>query len=82
VAVEYFLARGFNLMLEANTFWQADKWQDGGKISSSDINYITLAPGFGWANDKIQTLIAYQRVVVGKNSNANDSVVLTCVYTF
>ncbi len=82
VGVEYFLPKGFNLMLEANSFFQGDKWQDGDRTPSSDIRYFTIAPGIGWSNDKIQTLVAYQRIVVGKNTDANDSVVLTCVYTF
>ncbi len=82
VGVEYFLPKGFNLMLEANSFFQGDKWQDGDRTPSSDIGYLTIAPGIGWSNDKIQTLVAYQRIVVGKNTDANDSIVLTCVYTF
>lgn len=68
--LEYFLPRGFNLMFEVNGLLQGD------------TKYLTLAPGIGWSNDKIQTLLAYQRVVVGKNTDANDSVVLTYVYTF
>ncbi len=80
--VEYFLPKGFNLMLEANNFLQADRWEDGGRIPSTDVKYLTIAPGIGWSNDKIQTLLAYQRVVLGTNTDANDSVVLTCVYTF
>lgn len=81
-AVEYFLTKGFSLMLEANTFWQGDKYQDGARQPSTGVRYVTVSPGIGWANDKIQTLIAYQRVVLGKNTAANDSLVLTCVYTF
>jgi len=75
---------------------EGDKWQDGDRTPSSDIGYLTIAPGIGWSNDKIQTLVAYQRIVVGKNTDANDSmalaigsqtmvsrpIVLTCVYTF
>jgi hypothetical protein len=30
----------------------------------------------------VQLLLAYQRVVTGTNTDANDSVVLTGVYTF
>ena len=81
-AVEYFLSKGFSLMLEANTFWQGDKYQDGARQPSTGVRYVTVCPGIGWANDKIQTEIAYQRVVWGKNTAANDSIVLTCVYTF
>lgn len=80
--VEYFLQKGFNLMFETNGFLQGDKKQDGESVPTSDINYLTVAPGIGWSNDKIQFLLAYQRVVLGTNTDANDSVALTCVYTF
>lgn len=80
--VEYFLPKGFNLMFEANSFLQGNKRQNGARIPDSGINYLTLAPAIGWSNDKIQMLLAYQRVVLGKNIDANDSVVLTCVYIF
>jgi len=80
--VEYFLPNGFNLMLEANGFLQGDIWQDGARTPGSATQYLNLCPGIGWSNDKIQTLLAYQRTLIGKNSDANDSVILTCVYTF
>jgi len=80
--VEYFLPKGFNLTLEANGLLQGDKWEDGGRVPSSNIRYLTISPGIGWSNDKIQTLLAFQRIMVGKNTDANDSVVITCVYTF
>lgn len=80
--VEYFLPKGFNLLLEMNGFLQGDIKEDGQRTPSSDINYITVAPGIGWSNDKIQILLAYQRVLIGTNTDANDSVVLTAVYTF
>ncbi len=80
--LEYFLPKGFNLMLEFNGFLQGDKKEDGGKIPSSDISYFSVAPGIGWSNEKIQTLLAYQRTLTGTNTDANDSVVLTFVYAF
>lgn len=80
--IEYFLPKGINLMLEFNGFLQGDKKQDGDRVPVSDINYLTLAPGIGWSNDKIQTLLAYQRTLAGTNIDANDSVVITFVYTF
>lgn len=82
VGLEYFLPKGFNLMLEANGFLQGDRWEDGGRLPSSDTRYLSVAPGIGWSCDKFQTLLAYQRVVIGTNTDANDSVVLTCVYAF
>jgi len=82
VGLEYFLPKGFNLMLEANGFLQGDGWEGGGRLSSSDIRYLTITPGIGWSCDKFQTLVAYQRIVIGTNADAFDSVVLTCVYTF
>lgn len=81
-AVEYFLPKGFNLMLEVNNFLQGDQCQDGSRVFSSDTRYLTVCPGIGWSNDKIQFLLAYQRIVWGVNADANDSVVLTGVYTF
>ncbi len=81
-AVEYFLPKGFNLMLELNGFLQGDKWQDGDRQPSTDIRYLTIAPGIGWSNKKIQTLLAYQRTLIGTNIDANDSVVFTFVRTF
>ncbi|MFA4992469.1 MAG: transporter [Candidatus Omnitrophota bacterium] len=80
--VEYFLPKGFNLMLEANGCVQGDTWQDGQRAASTAANYLTLSPGIGWSCDKVQFLLAYQRVVSGTNTDANDSVVLTGVYTF
>lgn len=80
--IEYFLAGGVNLMLEFNGFLQQDKKQDGSKIPSSNSNYLTIAPGFGWSNEKIQTLVAYQRTLTGTNTDANDSIVFTFVYSF
>ena len=80
--VEYFLPKGFNLMFEVNNLLQGDKWVDGGRVSSSDTRYLTVCPGIGWSNDKIQFLLAYQRMVWGINADANDSVILTGVYTF
>ncbi len=79
---EHFLPKGFNLILEFNGFLQGDKEQDGTKIADSDIDYFTVAPGIGWSNNKIQTLLAYQRTLIGTNTDANDSVIFTFVYTF
>ncbi len=81
-AVEYILPKGFNLMMELNGLIQGDRWQDGAYVPSSDLKSLTFAPGIGWSNDKIQTLIAYQRVLTGTNTDANDSIVATFVYNF
>lgn len=80
--LEYFLPKGFNLMFEFNGFLQGDKKEDGEKVPSSDIKYLSVAPGIGWSNDKIQTLLSYQKTLVGTNTDANDSVILTFVYAF
>jgi len=82
VGVEYFLPKGFNLMLEANGYLQGDTRQDGQRVPSTDSSYLTISPGIGWSCEKVQFLLAYQRVVAGINTDANDSVVLTGVYTF
>lgn len=82
LALEYFLPKGFNLMLEANGFLQGDKRENGSRTPDSSINYLTISPGIGWSGKLIQALLAYQRIVVGTNTDANDSVVFTFVYTF
>ena len=79
---EYFLTKGFNITLEFNGFLQGDKKQNGESSSGTDIRYLTIVPGIGWSCDKIQALLAYQRVLTGKNTDANDSVVFDFVYTF
>lgn len=81
-AVEYILPKGFNLMMEINGLIQGDRWQDGGYGPSSDLKSLTFAPGIGWSNDKIQTIIAYQRVLLGANTTATDSIVGMFVYNF
>lgn len=80
--IEYFLPKGFNFMLEFNGFFQGDKKQNGQKIPNSDIKYLNFLPGVGWSNKKIQLLLAYQRTLTGTNTDANDSAVVTFVYTF
>ena len=82
LAVEYFLPKGFNLMVEANAFFQGDIKEDGIRIPHSAVKYLIIAPAIGWACDKIQILLGYQRVIIGTNTDANDSVAITCVYTF
>ena len=80
--IEYFLPKGFNLLLEFNGFTQGNMWEDGEAISDSQINYFSMAPGIGWSNDKLQTLLAYQRTLTGANTDANDSIIFTFVLTF
>jgi hypothetical protein len=80
--VEYILPKGFNLLFEANGYLQGDTTEDGTKTPDTNVNYLTVSPGLGWSCDALQFLLAYQRVVLGANTDANDSVVLTCVMTF
>jgi hypothetical protein len=82
LAVEYFLTKGFNFMVEANAFFQGDIKEDGIRIPNSQVQYLKISPALGWSCDKIQILLGYQRVVMGKNTDATDSVALTFVYTF
>ena len=82
LGVEYFLSKGFNLMLEFNGFIQADKEEDGARAPASDIKFFTFAPGIGWSNNKIQTLFSYQRIFTGTNTDAKDAMVFTFVYSF
>jgi hypothetical protein len=81
-AVEYFLPKGFSLMIELNGLTQGDKRVSGSMLPDSDTQSLTFAPGIGWSNDKIQTMIAYQRTLLGTNVDANDSIVATFIYTF
>ena len=80
--IEYFMAAGVNLLLELNGFLQADKKQNGEKIPATEVAYLNLSPGIGWSSQKIQMLLGYQRTLIGTNTDANDSIVFTCVYTF
>jgi opacity protein-like surface antigen len=82
LAVEYFLPKGFNLMVEANSFFQGDLKEDGVRINNSRVQYLMITPAIGWSCDKLQILLGYQRIVMGTNTDANDSVALTLVYTF
>lgn len=82
VGVEVFLPHGFNLMFEVNGFCQRDKKEAGEKIPSSGASYLVFSPGIGWSNEKVQILLAYQRTLAGKNTDANDSAVGTFVFTF
>jgi hypothetical protein len=82
LAVEYFLPMGFNLMMEANAFFQGDIKEDGVRIPHSNVQYLIISPALGWSCDKLQILLGYQRTVMGTNTDANDSVALTFVYTF
>jgi hypothetical protein len=80
--IEYFLPRGFNLVLEFNGFLQGDMARAGAHIRDSRVKYLAVAPAIGWSNDSIQMLLAYQRTLSGTNTDANNSVVFTFVYTF
>jgi len=82
IGIEYFLCNGFNLTVECNGFWQDDRKEDGVTLDDSRITAITLAPGIGWSCDTVQTLLTYQRTIDGVNTDANDSVAFTLVYTF
>lgn len=79
---EYFMSDHFNLMFECNGFLQADKRIDGQKSPATDIYSFITAAGIGWSNEKIQSLLGYQMTIAGSNTDANDSVFFTLVYTF
>lgn len=81
-AIEYLLPKGFNLMFELNGFMQKDKKENGEKIPASDARYVILSSGIGWSSEKFQILLGHQRTLLGTNTDANDSLVLTFVYTF
>ncbi|MCM8763563.1 MAG: transporter [Candidatus Omnitrophica bacterium] len=81
-AVEYLMPKGFNFMLELNGFRQQECRENGEKIVASDTEYLMFSSGIGWASEKFQILFGYQRIFMGKNTDANDSLVFTFVYTF
>lgn len=82
IGIECFIYQGLNLLFEANGFYQGKTDLDGTKVDNSNSEYLMLTPGIGWSNDKVQTLLAYQRIVSGKNTDAIAALVLTLVYTF
>lgn len=79
---EYFFLKGFNLMFEFNWLAGGDDRLDGELKPASDMQQMIIAPGIGWSNDKIQTLLAYQRTIAGSNVDVNDSLVFTFVLVF
>jgi len=82
IGLEYFFLKNFNLMLEGNFFSQGDTREAGELTPASDSASVVVSPGLGWSNEKIQCLLAYQRVILGTNTDVNDSVVATFVYGF
>lgn len=79
---EYFLPKGFNLMLEFNWLDGGDKKTASELVPASDMHQLLMSPGIGWSNDKIQTLLAYQRTIAGSNVDVNDSIIFTFVLIF
>ena len=69
-------------MMELNGLSQKDSRVNGKMVPDSDNKSLIFAPGIGWSDDRVQMLIGYQRTVLGANTQANDSVVATFVYTF
>ncbi|MDD4955903.1 MAG: transporter [Candidatus Omnitrophica bacterium] len=81
-ALEYFFTGNINLIFEVNNILQGDRKENGDFVPNSNRNQTMISPGIGWSSSKIQTLLAYQRVLTGENADANDSVVFTFVYAF
>ena len=79
---EYFFYKGFNLMFEFNWLAGGDKKMDGLLMPATDITQVQISPGIGWSNDRIQTLLAYQRTIAGTNVDVNDSIIFTFVRVF
>ncbi|MFZ5800608.1 MAG: transporter [Candidatus Omnitrophota bacterium] len=79
---EYFLPKGFNLLLEFNGFLQGDKRENGEYQPATDQAYFNTCAGVGWSCEKISTLLVYQRTLWGVNADANDSAVFTVVVPF
>jgi hypothetical protein len=81
-AIEYVLPYGFSLMTEVNGLIQGDEKDRGAYIPDTEHNSLTTVSGIGWSNNKIQMLIGYQRLWVGSNVQATDSVVGMFIYNF
>jgi len=81
-AIEYFLPKGFNVMMELNNLSQGDKRVNGAMVPDSNVRSLSLAPGVGWSNDRIQMLIEYQRTMWGVNQFASDTMAITFTYAF
>jgi hypothetical protein len=81
-AVEWILPKGFNLLWEMNFIAQGDRKDDGVKVPASDLFSMVVCPGIGWANDRVEALLAYQRTLAGVNVDVNDSIVFTFVLKF
>lgn len=82
VGIEYFLPKGFNLLLEVNGCMQGDRKDDGESMPDTDSRVLMLGLGVGWSCDVIQALVEYQRVIAGSNYDVTDGVLVTFVYTF
>jgi hypothetical protein len=81
-SVEYFLPKGFSLMLEINGLWQGDRRGNGALVPGSDQYSLVLGTGIGWSCKRVQTLLAYQRTLAGTNVDVNDSLVFTFACPF
>jgi hypothetical protein len=82
VALEYFFTDNINFIFEVNNLLQQDKKEEGSFVPNSNKKETTISPGIGWSNEKIQMLLAYQRIIIGENADADDSAVFTFVYNF
>jgi hypothetical protein len=69
-------------MVEANAFFQGDIKEDVARIPNSNEKYFKICPAVGWSCYNFQVILGYQTVVMGTNTDPNDSVALTCVNTF
>lgn len=81
IAAEYFLPRGFNVLVECNNYIQGKTKADGESIPESNSDYYAWVIGFGWSNENFQTLLAWQESFKGTNTTASDLLVLTFTYT-
>ena len=82
MALEYFFKDNFNFVIEVNGLLQGDKREVGTFVPNSNKNQLAISPGIGFSTEKIQILLAYQRILTGENVDANDSAIFTVVYTF
>jgi hypothetical protein len=76
------IKEGFNWMIEFNGILQGDTKENGRQIADSYASGLNLGTGLGWSTGKFQILFGYQRILIGKNIDANDSFALTFLVGF
>jgi hypothetical protein len=80
LGAEYLFLHGLNIMVEMNGYWQAASKIEGVEASDTKNANLSISAGVGWACDNVQTLLAYQRTISGKNTAVINGMVFSLVY--